>query len=116
MFGYKQLFTVATVLLTIGYVAVIFGLHDDYARYLDIADFWVKVYIALYLLWRFNPFFPAVFNDFDRRIVFSAGLFMFTVTIVESYFKSYLNELKERARGIFTTVKTEANPIKSESS
>ena len=116
MFGYKRLFTIVTILLNIGYAAVIFGLHDDYARLLDIADFWLKVYIALYLLWRFNPFFPAVFTDFDRRIVFSAGLFMFTATIVESYLESYLNELKERARGIFTTVKTEANPNKSESS
>jgi len=115
MFGHKQLFTVATICLNIGYAAVIFGLHEDYAKYLDTLDFWIKVYIALYLLWRFNPLYPLTFNDFDRRVVFAAGLFMFTVTIVESYFKTYLNELKERAKGIFTTVKTEINPTKPDS-
>jgi hypothetical protein len=50
--------------------------------------------MAIFLLWRFNPWARIAFSDFDRRVVFSAGMFLFTVTIVNNYLISYVEKGK----------------------
>lgn len=50
-------------------------------------------YIALFLIWNFNPFYnkKKTTSDFDRRVAFEAGVFLLATTslasIVEHYFK-----------------------------
>jgi len=80
--------------LHVVYIAVAFGILDQAPTYLEALDYWVKVFMSLFLLWRFNPWAKISFSDFDRRVVFSAGMFLFTVTIVNNYLISYVEKGK----------------------
>lgn len=62
-------------------------LHDLY--------YYIRIYICLFLIWRFNPLRSNYeFTDLDRKIAFSAGLFILTTTA--------LNEYLEKIKMLFT--------------
>ena len=45
-----------------------------------------NIYICLFLIWRFNPLRKqAKFHDLDRKVAFSAGLFILTTTMLNIY-------------------------------
>jgi hypothetical protein len=87
------------------YVALALGLLTKKPHVLNVIDFWLKVFISLFLVWRFNPFLPAKFTEFDRKVVFSAGLFIFTITIVNIYLKLYIKEAREYVGKKFEGIK-----------
>jgi len=86
--------------LHIVYVAILFGVIEHEPVHIRNIDFWAKVYTSVFLLWRFNPISPAKFTDFDRNVVFSAGVFMFTSTIVTEY----VSKAKKLARKVGRSV------------
>ena len=47
----------------------------------------MKYYISLFLIIRFNPFYKSNFTNFDRKVVFSAGIFLITTTALGQYAK-----------------------------
>lgn len=62
------------------------GLSSSAQKYLDSIDYYVRIYICLFLLWRFNPFRTKIhFTNLDRKIAFSAGLFILTTTVLNKY-------------------------------
>jgi hypothetical protein len=62
-------------------------------KYLDILDYYIKVYICLFLMWRFNPFRTHYeFTELDRKIAFSAGAFILTTTVLNQYLSSIKNK------------------------
>jgi len=63
------------------YVVIFFGLSTKAPKYLDELNFYFRLYICLFLLFRYNPIFKlSVFTDLDRKICFSAGIFILTST------------------------------------
>ncbi len=60
----------------------IFKLSTDSEKYLFILDYYVKIYICLYLIIRFNPFVKTEFTNHDRRVAFSSGLFLLSTTAI----------------------------------
>jgi hypothetical protein len=66
--------------------------------------------MGIYILWRFNPLYPLTFNDFDRRVIFSAGMFLFTITVVEEFIIPHIKTLKS----LLFKAKTEIVPAKPE--
>lgn len=69
-------------LLLLSYI----GLFKYSQIYLNYVDYYVKIYICLFLIWRFNPLRSHYeFTDLDRKIAFSAGLFILTTTVLYSY-------------------------------
>jgi hypothetical protein len=107
MLTHQDFFTYGMLLLNAGYVVAAIGLLDKKAAHLGSLDFWIKTYMGLYLIWQFNPFLPGKFTEFDRRVVFSAGTFLFTITIVDYYLAEYLKKAKETANSVVTSVKSE---------
>jgi len=74
-------------------------------KYLQILDYYVRVYICLFLMWRFNPFRSYYeFTELDRKIAFSAGAFILTTTVLNQY----LLLLKNKAQNL---IKTEEDDI-----
>jgi hypothetical protein len=75
-----------------------FGISETAPKYLANLDYYVRVYICLFLMWRFNPFRTHYeFTDLDRKIAFSAGAFILTTTALNQYlvyFKSFLKNLR----------------------
>jgi len=103
MLTHQDFFTYGMLLLNTCYVVAAIGLLDKKAYHLASLDFWIKTYMGLYLIWQFNPFFPGKFTEFDRRVVFAAGTFLFTITIVDYYLIEYVTKAKEAASSVVTT-------------
>jgi hypothetical protein len=62
------------------------GLSQNSLTYLKSLDYYIRLYTCLFLVWRFNPFRSYYkFTDFDRKLAFSAGLFILTTTIINQY-------------------------------
>jgi uncharacterized BrkB/YihY/UPF0761 family membrane protein len=62
------------------------GLSIYAPKYLHDLTSVLSLYVSLVLLWRFNPFRQKIkFNNLDRKIAFSAGLFMITTTFLNKY-------------------------------
>jgi cytochrome c biogenesis protein CcdA len=73
------------------------GLSQTAPKYLDSMDYYIRIYICLFLMWRFNPLREKYeFTDLDRKIAFSAGAFILTTTALNQY----LEQLKEIAKKI----------------
>ena len=83
------------------------GLSSTAPEYLKTLDYYLRIYICLFLILRFNPFrkyFPIYkksyikFNDLDRKIAFSAGLFILTTSILNNY----VDDLQQIIKYYFT--------------
>jgi cytochrome c biogenesis protein CcdA len=73
------------------------GLSETAPKYLDTMDYYIRIYICLFLMWRFNPLREKPeFTELDRKIAFSAGAFILTTTALNQY----LVQLKEIAKNI----------------
>lgn len=68
------------------------GLSTTAPEFLKTLDYYVRIYICLFLIWRFNPFRKITFTELDRKIAFSAGLFILTTSAINNY----LLEIREK--------------------
>ena len=77
------------------------GVFNEYPQAFDKIAFYMRVYICLFLIWRFNPlrqFFykkPFIFTSLDRKIAFSAGLIILGTTAIREYLL-YINPNKTK--------------------
>jgi hypothetical protein len=76
------------------YVMIVLGLSSNAPQYLDDLQYYVKIYVSLFLIYRFNPFRRVKFTQLDAKIAFSAGLFLFTTTAINQILISYLDNIK----------------------
>ena len=76
--------TIAFILLLV----TLFGFSQKAPEYLSILDYYIKIYICLFLIWRFNPFRSKYqFTSLDAKISFNAGLFILASTALNEYVK-----------------------------
>ena len=72
------------------------GISESAPKYLTDLDYYVRVYICLFLMWRFNPFRTHYeFTDLDRKIAFSAGAFILTTTALNQYLVDFKDKIKK---------------------
>ena len=77
------------------YLSIALGLSANAPQYLDDLHSFVKIYISLFLIYRFNPFRRVKFTGLDAKIAFSAGLFLLGTTAIDSILTNYLTDLKQ---------------------
>jgi len=58
---------------------------------------YVKVALAVFLLYRFNPFYRQVHDSFDRKIVYTSAVFILITSFLE-----YINRFVDEIRSIVT--------------
>lgn len=89
------------IFIVVTYLLIIissFGLSDSAQKYLKLLDYYIRIYVCLFLMWRFNPFRSYYeFTNLDRKVAFSAGLLILTTTALNQY----LNDIKEFISKIF---------------
>ena len=90
----ENIFTGVIIINYILYFAIILGVSINAPDYLSSLDYYVKIYISGFLLLRFNPFRKVEFTELDRKIVFSAAIFIFTTTAINSLLITYLKKIK----------------------
>ena len=60
-------------------------------------DYYVKIYVCLFLMWRFNPLRTHYeFTRLDAKIAFSAGLFILTTTALNKYINTITSYIKNK--------------------
>ena len=104
---HEYIFDITVFLIHAGYIAMAVGALSQEPRILSIIDYWIKVFVGLFLLYRFNPYVHIKFTDFDRKVVFSAGMFVFVTTVVNTYLISYVKKAKDLGKFAYGRVKTE---------
>ena len=90
----EQIFDIC---INISYVLLIIsalGLSQKTPTYLQSLDYYTRIYTCLLLIWRFNPFRTHYeFTTLDRKIAFSAGLFILTTTVINQYTDDIKNKV-----------------------
>jgi hypothetical protein len=76
------------------YIVIALGLSANAPQYLDMLQSSVKIYVSLFLVYRFNPFRQVRFNSLDAKIAFSAGMFLLATTAIDQMLKSYLETVR----------------------
>ena len=77
------------------YIAIAFGLSTLAPGYLDYLQKYLKIYISCFLIYRFNMFRTIQFTDLDRKIAFSAGLFILTTTTLNEYLLDFEKKFRQ---------------------
>ena len=71
------------------------GISQYAPTYLNDLDYYVKIYVSLFLIIRFNPFIHLKFTELDRKIAFTSGLFLITTTAISQYLSKISNKTKK---------------------
>tara|TARA_Y100001970_G_scaffold269375_1_gene361777 strand:- start:2745 stop:3059 length:315 start_codon:yes stop_codon:yes gene_type:complete len=76
------------------YILAIFGITLIVPKYVEYLRTILKIYIGLVLVFLYNPLFykERTFTYFDRRIVFSSGVFLLLSTTIISSMEAYIKE------------------------
>lgn len=73
------------------------GLSQLAPKFLDDMDYYIKIYVCLFLIWRFNPLRSHYeFTSLDAKIAFSAGLFILTTTALNKYITTIKTYIKDK--------------------
>ena len=101
----NNFFDILTYITTILYIIIALGLSASAPEYLDYLNSFIKIYVSLFLIYRFNPFRRVRFTGLDAKISFSAGVFLLATTAMASVLKNYLSEIKQYIKIIREMVK-----------
>jgi hypothetical protein len=84
------------------YAAVLIGLVEVAPSYVESIEYYVKVYISIFLIARFNPYFhTGKFTEIDKRIVYSAALVILTTSVLKNVIDQYRPHIKMFIRSAF---------------
>lgn len=89
----NYIFSAVVAISYILYFAIAFGLSVKAPKYLETLQYWAKLYIGIFLVIRFNMFRKIQFTDLDRKIAFSAGIFILTTTFVNQIITYYITKI-----------------------
>jgi hypothetical protein len=97
---YEYAETVSYILLFIAFTGV-FAISP---KYLNTLDTLIKYYVCGFLLLRFNPWVSKTIRnkpesaEFDRRIAFSAGVFLLLSTAFTDIAQDYMKHIKDNIK------------------
>lgn len=85
-----KFFIIFTYIFYISAVIGVAFINPTWYRHLDI---FMKLYVGLFLVARFNPFRTNVqFTELDRQIGFNAGVFILSMFAVNTIFVNYISD------------------------
>ena len=70
-----------------------FGLTLLAPQYLSYLQRFLKIYISLFLIYRFNRFRHITLTELDRKIGFNAGVLLISSDIVNYFAKKYSEKI-----------------------
>ena len=95
---YQKLFLYGLNLSYVLYLFVVLGITSVAPQYLSYLRTFLKIYIGLILVYFYNPFTykEKNFTIFDRKLVFSAGIFLLLSTTLLAGAEEYIkNETRK---------------------
>jgi hypothetical protein len=87
----KYYFIIFNILLVATYISIGFTSPD----WLSIFDYYLKIAISVFLIYRFNPFrHNIVFEELDRRVAFSAGMILITSSVINKILPNIITKYR----------------------
>jgi len=71
------------------------GLYPNAQTYVVTMDYYMRIYICLFLIWRFNPLSNHRFDELDKKIVFIAGMLILSTTALNQYLIFIKTKIKD---------------------
>jgi len=100
-FKVKNIFTLQNdgysfivIIIYILYVLALFGFSSHAPEYIKTIDYYVRIYIGVFLIWRFSFASTVKFNELDKRIASAAGWFIVFSTFLNQFLESYYTKAK----------------------
>ena len=88
------IFTGTVLVLYILNICLLIGLSTKAVDYINTIDYYIKIYVSLYIIYRFNQFRKVSFTELDRKIIFTSGIFLFTTTIIHTILIKFITQIK----------------------
>jgi hypothetical protein len=92
----EKMFYIVVMMSYLLYGLTFAGLYSKAPRYLYLLKMGIKIYVSLFLMIRFNPYFKTTFTDFDRKIAYTAGIFLFLTTTLTDLIINYIQSVDKR--------------------
>jgi hypothetical protein len=80
------IYIASVVLLHVLYLLVFFGFYSVNTTYIRYLSTFIQVFVALFLIYRFNPLRKIVIHPHDGTIIFGSGMFLLTNTLFTETF------------------------------
>lgn len=93
------------------YALILLGISTTAPKYLSNLRGFLKLYVSIFLLWRFNPYRNERMTKFDKRVVFSCALFLLTTTTITELAYNYLKPVKKQVKNIIDYTEMEISKI-----
>lgn len=90
---HQKIYTFVLYLSYALYALSLFSIYNKAPEYLTTLNIALKIYVSLFLIIRFNPFVKTLFTEFDRKIAFSAGIFLALTTALTQYLQMFVTKV-----------------------
>ncbi len=87
---YKDVYKYSIITMYLLYVIALFGISTVAPEYLHYLTTFIKYYVLLVLIIRFNPWNKFKVDDFDREIVFSFSLFYLITSLITTSIQNFI--------------------------
>jgi hypothetical protein len=94
----ENIFDIVMYITYFLYIILALGISGSAPEYLQTLDYYMKLYVSLFLIIRFNPFTRVKFTRLDAKIAFSAGLFVLATTTINTILKHFKDIILETIR------------------
>ena len=101
----NSVFDYVTIFTYILYIIIALGLSATAPAYLDDLLFYTKMYVSLFLIYRFNPLRFIKFTPLDAKIGFNAGIFLLFTTAINSVLSTYIIYFKDHVISYINNIK-----------
>ena len=85
---YDNIILFSYVLMFLSYL----NIYNNAPHYLEIINYYINIYICLFLIYRFNPFQNKKTNSLDKKIAFHGGIILFSNSVTGILIKSILEK------------------------
>lgn len=92
----EKIFYIIVIMSYLLYGLMFAGLYSKAPRYLYLLKMGIKIYVSLFLMIRFNPYAKTTFTEFDRKIAYTAGIFLFLTTTLTDLIINYIQSVDKR--------------------
>ena len=89
------LFDIALIIWSVLLMLTYFQVVESAQYYLELVNTGIKLYISLFLLWRFNNFRKVEFTSLDKKIIFNAALYLLFSTVLVKFIINKISSVDE---------------------
>ena len=76
------------------YIAIFLGIFSNAPKYLKSLSIAIRIYVSLFLIWKFNPWNNSAFTKFDKKLIYNTAIYLLTTTVLTDFTITYLTQIQ----------------------